>query len=51
MKVDKRFHCFGCGADGDVIDSVAKLYGVDAKNAAENWRRIFTLPMAVTQKE
>lgn len=19
MKVDKRFHCFGCGADGDVI--------------------------------
>ena len=20
MKVDKRFHCFGCGADGDVID-------------------------------
>ena len=35
MKVDKRFHCFGCGADGDVIDSVAKLYGVDAKNAAE----------------
>ena len=20
MKVDKRFHCFGCQADGDVID-------------------------------
>lgn len=20
MKVDRRFHCFGCGADGDVID-------------------------------
>ena len=20
MKVDTRFHCFGCGADGDVID-------------------------------
>ena len=20
MKLDKRFHCFGCGADGDVID-------------------------------
>ena len=19
MKLDKRFHCFGCGADGDVI--------------------------------
>lgn len=35
MKVDKRFHCFGCGADGDVIDFVAWLYGLDAKAAAE----------------
>ena len=26
MKLDKRFHCFGCGADGDVIDFVAALY-------------------------
>lgn len=25
MKVDKRFHCFGCGADGDVIDFTAQL--------------------------
>lgn len=22
MKVDKRFHCFGCQADGDVIRSL-----------------------------
>ena len=35
MKVDKRFHCFGCGADGDVIDFTSKLYGLDAKSAAE----------------
>ena len=35
MKVDKRFHCFGCGADGDVIDFTAKLYGLDPKSAAE----------------
>ena len=35
MKVDKRFHCFGCGADGDVIDFIAQLYGLDAKSAAE----------------
>lgn len=35
MKVDKRFHCFGCGADGDVIDFAAKLYGIDVKSAAE----------------
>lgn len=32
MKVDKRFHCFGCGADGDVIDFTAQLYGLDAKS-------------------
>lgn len=28
MKLDNRFHCFGCGADGDAIDFVAKLYGL-----------------------
>ena len=35
MKVDKRFHCFGCGADGDVIDFVAKLFDKGSKEAAE----------------
>ena len=25
MKADRRFHCFGCGADGDVIDFVSRL--------------------------
>ena len=25
MKVDRRFHCFGCQADGDVIDFVSRL--------------------------
>lgn len=34
MKVDRRFHCFGCGADGDVIDFTARLYGIGAKEAA-----------------
>ena len=24
MKLDDRFHCFGCGEDGDVIDFTAK---------------------------
>jgi len=33
MKLDKRFHCFGCGADGDVIDFVAALYGLGKKEA------------------
>lgn len=35
MKVDKRFHCFGCQEDGDVIDFVGKLFGLNPKEAAE----------------
>lgn len=35
MKVDKRFHCFGCQADGDVIDFAAHLFGLGKKDAAE----------------
>ena len=34
MKLDRRYHCFGCGADGDVIDFVAALYGLGKKEAA-----------------
>ena len=35
MKVDKRFHCFGCGEDGDVINFVEKLFSLSPKDAAE----------------
>ena len=35
MKVDERFHCFGCGADGDVIDLTARLFDLSLKEAAE----------------
>ena len=34
MKVDNRFHCFGCQADGDVIDFTAQLYGLSSLDAA-----------------
>jgi len=34
MKVDRRFHCFGCQADGDVIDFTAKLFDMNSKGAA-----------------
>ena len=34
MKVDKRFHCFACGEDGDVIDFVSKYFGLSLKDAA-----------------
>lgn len=35
MKVDNRFHCYGCGADGDVIDFVSRLYGISSLEAAQ----------------
>ena len=35
MKVDERFHCFGCGADGDVIDFVSRLKAIGIKDAAQ----------------
>lgn len=34
MKVDKRFHCFGCQADGDVINFTARLYKLSQMEAA-----------------
>lgn len=33
MKLDRRFHCFGCQADGDVIDFTALLFGINALEA------------------
>ncbi len=35
MKVDEGFYCFGCGAKGDVIEFVAKLYELSSKDAAQ----------------
>ena len=43
MKVDTRFHCFGCGADGDVIDFTARLYDLSPKEAAEKLAQDFGL--------
>ena len=44
MKLDKRYHCFACQADGDVIDFTAQLYGLDAKSAAEKLAADFQIP-------
>ena len=43
MKLDRRYHCFGCGADGDVIDFTAALYGLGKKKAAVQLARDFGL--------
>lgn len=34
MKVDKRYHCFSCQADGDVISFTARLFNLSPKEAA-----------------
>ena len=45
MKVDQRFHCFGCGADGDVISLVAKMYGLSNGEAAKKLSQDFGIPL------
>ena len=44
MKVDRRFYCFGCGATGDVIDFVSRLYGIGSKEAALMLTQDFSIP-------
>ncbi len=45
MKVDGRFHCFGCGADGDVIDFVGKLYNLSPLDSARKIAVDFCIPI------
>ncbi len=44
MKLDRRFHCFGCQADGDVIDFVSRLHGISCKEAALMLAQDFSIP-------
>lgn len=34
LKLDDRFHCFGCQADGSVIDFTAQLFNLTLRDAA-----------------
>ena len=43
MKLDKRFHCFGCGADGDAIDFTAQYFGLNKLDAAQKLAEDFRL--------
>src|SRR5699024_8877875 len=45
MKLDRRYHCFGCGADGDVIDFATALYGLGKKEAAVQLAQDSGFPM------
>ena len=44
MKLNEEyFYCFGCGATGDVIDLIARLYNLSPKEAAEKLAQDFGL--------
>ena len=52
MKIDaNHFHCFGCGAHGDVIGYVAKLYGLNQYDAACKIISDFSLNINVKEKK
>lgn len=50
MKVDSRFHCFGCGADGDVIAFTAKLFGLRPVEAARKLAADFAVPFSEKER-
>ena len=40
----RRFHCFGCQADGDAVDFTARFYGIPVREAAEKLADMFMIP-------
>lgn len=48
MKVDERFHCFGCQADGDVIDFTARLFDISPLAAAQKLAADFGLSSGIS---
>lgn len=50
MKVDKRFHCFACQADGDAVDFVSRLFGLPGKAAAMKLADDFSIPYDARKK-
>lgn len=47
---DRGFYCFGCGAHGDVIDFVAKYYGIDFLSAAKKINDDLSLGLVIGRK-
>ena len=35
LKLDRRYYCFGCGANGDAISFTARLFGISNYSAAQ----------------
>ena len=47
MKIDRNYHCFACGAGGDAIDYVSRMFGLSQFDAACKLIEDFRLPVAV----
>ena len=45
LKLSRGFHCFGCGAQGDVITFVSRLFGFSAGDAAGKLSADFNIPI------
>lgn len=45
MKLDRNYHCFGCGIGGDVIDYVSRMFGLSQYEAALKLIAEFHLPI------
>ena len=50
MKLDKRFHCFACQADGDAVDFVSRLFVLPGKEAAMKLADDFSIPYDARKK-
>ena len=45
MKLDRNYHCFGCGVGGDVIDYISRMFGLSQYEAALKLIDEFHLPI------
>lgn len=45
MKLDRNYHCFGCGIGGDVIDYASRMFGLSQYEAALKLIEEFHLPI------
>ena len=50
MKLDMRFHCFACQADGDAVDFVSRFFGLPIKEAAMKLADDFSIPYDARRK-
>ncbi len=50
MKIDKNYYCFACGAGGDAVDYVSRMFGLSQYDAALKLVGDFQLPISARGK-